>query len=443
MSTLTRRAVLKACLLLAGMPRLVSASSTSAGVNLNEKSPILFSSEDDYLSGGVFDGKGGVILVDRQLTLRNGTFKNVTFAPSAGYKGSGPIFKARNGNVTHDQVSVIGFLGGGCKVISDEDNENNSFIAIGACKYNSNGGLVRCRLAKRANLKLSGVLYVDEENVFSPGDFVWVGDGKFKVEKVFGRSVILEKKYGITKVYHGWYDKAPIGQFVTKDANDKNGIRIGSGGYGWTIDTTNASVECSNNAWFGLFHYSKKYAGLQSIENIKTINNGFCNIGLGFVNAGFVRKCLSSGSGNNGIDIFESKSGVIVSDNVVMDTGVDGIFVGGNGESANVFDNKIKNAARIGLLINGRGNAINGIKVYDNVILNSGMNSLTLTAVGNAEVRDNILDGSSLRPAIFLEARKGVISNEMPKIHNNVVKNSPLGPLGGQHVRLPTFVTTN
>jgi len=145
------------------------------------------------------------------------------------------------------------------------------------------------------------------------------------------------------------------------------------------------------------------------------------------MNDGYVKNCRSEKNGNNGIDIFESKSNVIISDNNVSDNGVDGIFVGGDGETAEVFGNNIINNRRIGLLINDRNSPIRGLFIKNNNIVSSGMNSLTLTGVSSGNVINNTLDGSKIRSAIFLEKRNGMHMEGGINLLDNIISNAMKG----------------
>ncbi|XXD09020.1 right-handed parallel beta-helix repeat-containing protein [Klebsiella sp. R445] len=376
------------------------------------------------------DGGGATILISSPVTLRAGYYSNMKFVPAEGYTGPGPIFVAKNGIVVHENISVSDFSGAGCKVLSKQD-KGNSFIAIGNCSYNRNGDLKRTHLIDSADLRFSSSVKVVDSNLFKKGDYIWIGDGKFKVEHIYDNEVFLERG-GLpniigAKVFSGAYDKCTPGQYVTIDADDRNGIRIGDGGYAWNIDTSKAVLQCSSNAWFGFFHYCKKYFGKQSIENIISDDNGYCNIGLGYMNDGVVRNCTSRNSGNNCIDIFESKSSVYVIDNIISGAGVDGIFVGGNGETATVSNNDVSNCRRIGILINARKNPISKLLVKGNKVKKSGMNSLTLTGVEGGEVTGNAFDGSTLRQAIYLEKRQGLNLTGELVIKNNIIMNSVSG----------------
>ncbi|RKT75611.1 parallel beta helix pectate lyase-like protein [Rahnella aquatilis] len=381
-------------------------------------------------TGQPIDGQGGTIFVSKPLILTQGKYKNINFTPAKGYFGPGPVFFSKDNFVYHENISIIGFAGPGCKVVSSTEGHQN-FKAVGLCRYNENGRLKRTKLIKPVNLKLTNKVFVEDVSEFKVDDFIWIGDGKFKISFINGNQIVLDSG-GISniigpKVFNGGKDNCDVGQFVTLDADDRNGIRIGNGKEAWNIDTTQSKIECINNAWFGFFHYSKRYQGKQIIENIQSIGNGYCGIGLGYMNDGYVKNCRSEKNGNNGIDIFESKSNVIISNNNVSDNGVDGIFVGGDGETAEVFGNNIINNRRIGLLINARNSPIRGLLIKNNNIVSSGMNSLTLTGVSSGNVINNTLDGSKIRSAIFLEKRNGMHMEGGINLLDNIISNSMKG----------------
>ncbi|WP_139811038.1 right-handed parallel beta-helix repeat-containing protein [Pantoea cypripedii] len=388
------------------------------------------------MQGGMIDGSGSTIFVSKLLLLRCGSYKNIIFKPAEGYHGAGPIFYSKNNSVVHENISVVGFSGSGCKVISDADG-HHSFKAIGMCRYNANGDIKRTTLIEDANLAVASHLYVKDASAFNIGDFVWVGDGKFKIEMIDKNKITLERgglpNFISPKVYNGGRDNCLAGQFVTLDADDKNGIRIGTGVESWSIDTSGATIECINNAWFGLFNYSKSYAGTQIIENIKSAFNGYCGIGLGYLNSGRVMNCHSEGNGNNGIDIFEGKPEVTISDNVSIGNGVDGIFIGGNGVTSKVLDNIVSDNRRIGILINSRINSISNVIVSGNEITSSGMNAITLTGVGSGLIKNNTIRGSRLRAAIFLEEKKGLVIEGVINIDNNKISETKKGDVSSNY----------
>ncbi|HHS9478290.1 right-handed parallel beta-helix repeat-containing protein [Raoultella ornithinolytica] len=385
------------------------------------------------VGNGVVDGGGVTVFIKKPIILRAGHYANINFVPGKEYNGPGPIFMANNGKVIHENISISGFSGAGCKVLSSLE-KGNSFTAIGICRYSNNGNLQRTLLTTDSDMRFSSFIIVKKSSMFRAGDYIWVGDGKFKVREVKDNKVYLVMSdlpnIISPKVFSGGYDKCKEGQFVTLHAEDSNGIRIGNGGFGWDIDTSLAKIDCSHNGRSGFFHSCKKYNGKQVVENITAIGNGYINIGMGYMNDGWIKKCVTRDSGNNCIDVFESKGTVSIYDNVVSGSGVDGIFVGGNGESAKVYDNQVSHCHRIGILINARKNPIKNIIIKNNQITESGMNSITLTAVESGDVMDNTLDGSINRQAIFLEKRNGLSLSGVLNISDNNILNAKSGDIG-------------
>ncbi|ADW75175.1 hypothetical protein Rahaq_3584 [Rahnella aceris] len=386
----------------------------------------------DINEGGV-DRNGSIVLVKKPLILHAGHYSNITFYPDAGYFGPGPIFMARNGKVIHNNITVSGFSGPGCKILSDSEI-GNSFIALGKCNYSNNGDLRRTTLTSSANMRFSPSIFVADSSLFKPGDFIWIGDGKFKIREIKGSEILLVT--GVPPniispmVFSGGYDKCTVGQFVTMNGDDKHGIRIGNGGYGWDIDLSQSKIESSHNSGAGFYHACKKFNGKQIIENITSIGNGYINIGMSYMREGVIKNCIARDSGNNGIDVFATSKKVDIHDNIVSGAGVDGIFIGGDGESARVYDNKISNCRRVGILINARLNPIKEVFVKGNMILNSGMNSLTLTGVESGAVNENNLNGSVKRPTIYLERRNGLALSGILNISDNTILNSSSGDIG-------------
>ncbi len=382
------------------------------------------------------DGKGATVFISHPIVLRSGHYANIKFAPAKGYEGPGPIFMARDGKVIHENISVCGFKGPGCKVLSSS-KIGNSFIAIGNCTYSDNGSLKRTVLSERANMRFSPSIKVDDASLFNAGDFVWIGDGKYRVREVDDNHIffVMDGAPNLIspKVFSGAYDRCNAGQFVTLNEDDNNGIRIGDGGYGWDIDTSKATINCSNNGRSGFYHSCKKYNGKQIIENITAVSNGYINIGLGFMNKGWVRNCIAKNSSNNCIDIFESKNSVDVYNNIVSGSGVDGIFIGGNGQTARVYDNHVSQCRRVGILINARTKPIENVYIKNNKVTGSGANSITLTAVESGLVTLNTFDGSIYREAVFLERRNGLSLSGTLNISDNTILNAKTGDVGSNY----------
>lgn len=429
MRAFTRREILVG--LASGVIMSASASRLAFGREVDEGKILNLDMGD-----GAVDGNGATVFIKKPVILRAGHYANIKFVPEKGYAGPGPIFMAKNGQVIHENISVSGFSGAGCKILSSLE-KGNRFTAIGICNYSNNGSLRRTMLTNDTDMRFSSFIVVKDPSIFRAGDYIWIGDGKFKVREVTGKKVYLVMgdipNIISPKVFNGGYDKCEGGQFVTLHAEDNNGIRIGGGGYGWDIDTSRAIIECSNNGRSGFFHSCKNYNGKQVIENINAIGNGYINIGMGYMNEGWIKNCTARDSGNNCIDVFESKSSVSIYDNVVSGAGVDGIFVGGNGESAKVYDNQISHCRRIGILINARKSPIKSILIKDNKITESGMNAITLTAVESGEVIKNTLDGSISRQAIFLEKRNGLSLSGVLNISDNDILNAKSGDIGSNY----------
>ena len=95
-----------------------------------------------------------------------------------------------------------------------------------------------------------------------------------------------------------------------------------------------------------------------------------------------------------------------------------------------MYDNQISNCRRIGILINARSNPIKEVLVKGNMILNSGMNSLTLTGVESGIVNGNNLNGSVKRPTIYLERRNELALSGILNISDNTILNSSVGDIG-------------
>ncbi|MDP1465480.1 hypothetical protein, partial [Klebsiella pneumoniae] len=98
--------------------------------------------------------------------------------------------------------------------------------------YSDNGRKSLTTLSNSVDLRLTNRLEVVDASAFKPGQYIWLGDGKFKIKKIDKNSLFLESgelPYLIgAKVFNGGYDRCMPGQSVIGDADDRNGIRIGN-----------------------------------------------------------------------------------------------------------------------------------------------------------------------------------------------------------------------
>ncbi|WP_241188056.1 hypothetical protein, partial [Klebsiella michiganensis] len=123
-------------------------------------------------------------------------------------------------------------------------------------------------------------------------------------------------------------------------------------------------------------------------------------------------------NGNNGLDIFEGTGDLSVSDGLLYENGVDGLFICGNGTGPKISRIKTRNNLRIGILAYGRSSAPVGFNITDCECINDGLYNICMTGVRSGDVRGNTLGGA--KEAIKVEGRNGLLNPSGITIDSNV-----------------------
>ncbi|HDS9717785.1 TPA: right-handed parallel beta-helix repeat-containing protein [Klebsiella michiganensis] len=383
--------------------------------------------------GRILDGQGLEYTIGSEIVLRCGYFRNIRFAPLAGFSGAAPIcvVNMATGKCIHDSVEFIGFKLTGTKILQSTYIGETEAIFKGVCRYNYNGNLIRTTLTADVNTATAWVIPVADASIFSAEDAVHIGDGRYKILSISGNNITLYNDgTGATLFDSGTRYQHYTGQYVTLNQGyDNNGIRIGNHTQGWNIKVA-GKVEAIGNGWTGFYHDSGEYGGYLEIDGVRASSNGYIGIGLGYANKGYVKNCIAEFNGNNGIDTFEAKQTFAVENNLCVGNGVDNIFVGGNSETAAVSNNTCLNAFRLGILVFGRITAIQGMELTDNKCLGNKFRSITLTGVRLGK----ILGGDAGRAnnySIFIEGREGLSNPEKITIKGVDLYQSSTGDIGG------------
>lgn len=383
--------------------------------------------------GWGLDGQGLEFKVGAEIVLRCGYFRNIRFAPLAGFSGPAPIcvVNMATGKCIHDSVEFIGFKLTGTKILQSTYIGETEAIFKGVCRYNYNGNLIRTTLTADVNTATAWVIPVADASSFAAEDAVHIGDGRYKILSVSGNNITLYNDgVGATLFDSGTRYQHYTGQYVTKNQGyDNNGIRIGNHTQGWNIKVA-GKVEAIGNGWTGFYHDSGEYGGYLEIDGVRASSNGYIGVGLGYANKGYVRNCITEFNSNNGIDTFEAKQTFAVENNLCVGNGVDNIFVGGNSETAPVKGNTCINAHRIGMLIFGRTTAIQGMELTDNKCRGNKYRSVGLTGVRHGKITGGNVGGAA-NWSIFIEGRAGLNNPDKITVSGVDMYQSSLGDVGG------------
>lgn len=379
------------------------------------------------------DGQGMEFQLGAGITLRCGLFRNMKLRPLSSFQGAAPIFvvNMNTGRCIHDSVEVSGFKLTGAKILQSTYIGETEAIFKGICRYNNNGNLIRTTLTADVNTATSYVIPVADVSTFTPEDSVHIGDGRYKILSISGNNITLYNDgTGATLFDSGTRYQHYSGQYVTKNQGyDNNGIRIGNNTQGWNIKIA-GKVEAIGNGWTGFYHDSGAYSGYHEIDGIRASSNGYIGIGLGYVNKGYIRNCISELNGNNGIDIFEAKQTYKVDNNISINNGVDNIFIGGDGETATVSNNTCVNAFRIGILIFGRKNAIHGAELSNNGCRGNKYRSIGFTGVRFGKIIGGNI-GEATNWSVFIEGKSELNNPDKIIIKNVDMYQSTIGDVSG------------
>ncbi|WP_204758324.1 hypothetical protein, partial [Klebsiella oxytoca] len=366
-------------------------------------------------------GFGQVFSVS-SLALISDHIEGVRFTPADGYTGAGPTFKINQvtGNL-YFKGSCKGFTSVGAKFIRG-NYSGIPQLTLDACEFSNNGSLLRTTCVNAVNTASDFVIPVVDATGFVVGDYIWIGDSKCMIAGISGNTITLVNNGSAPTLYSGGTGTGSYkaGQFFTRDGDGKNGATIGEGGTeaGWGLTIQNG-IKLMNNGWFGLFHYVRAKGGTVSIKGkVEGGNNGYCAMGLAYVQGGEISGFKFYGNGNNGLDIFETTGDLSVSDGLVYENGVDGMFICGNGTGPKISRIKTRNNLRIGILAYGRTSAPVGFNITDCECINDGLYNICMTGVRSGDVRGNTLGGA--KEAIKVEGRNGLLNPSGITIDSNV-----------------------
>lgn len=366
-------------------------------------------------------GFGQVFSVS-SLALISDHIEGVGFIPADGYTGAGPTFKINQvtGNL-YFKGSCNGFTSVGAKFIRG-NYSGIPQLTLDACEFSNNGSLLRTTCVNAVNTASDFVIPVVDATGFVVGNYIWIGDSKCVIASISGNTITLVNNGSAPTLYSGGTGTGSYkaGQFFTRDGDGKNGATIGEGGSeaGWGLTIQNG-IKLMNNGWFGLFHYVRAKGGTVSIKGkVEGGNNGYCAMGLAYVQGGEISGFKFYGNGNNGLDIFEGTGDLSVSDGLLYENGVDGMFICGNGTGPKITRIKTRNNLRIGILAYGRSSAPVGFNITDCECINDGLYNICMTGVRSGDVRGNTLGGA--KEAIKVEGRNGLLNPSGITIDSNV-----------------------
>ncbi|WP_447314501.1 hypothetical protein ACNHKA_19025 [Klebsiella michiganensis] len=366
-------------------------------------------------------GFGQVFSVS-SLALISDHIEGVGFTPADGYSGAGPTFKINQvtGNL-YFKGSCKGFTSVGAKFIRG-NYSGIPQLTLDACEFSNNGSLLRTTCVNAVNTASDFIVQVVDASGFVVGNYIWIGDSKCMIAGISGNTITLVNNGSAPTLYSGGTGTGSYkaGQFFTRDGDGKNGATIGEGGTeaGWGLTIQNG-IKLMNNGWFGLFHYVRAKGGTVSVKGkVEGGNNGYCAMGLAYVQGGEISGFKFYGNGNNGLDIFETTGDLSVSDGLVYENGVDGLFICGNGTGPKISRIKTRNNLRIGILAYGRSSAPVGFNITDCECINDGLYNICMTGVRSGDVRGNTLGGA--KEAIKVEGRNGLLNPSGITIDSNV-----------------------
>lgn len=358
----------------------------------------------------------------RSLSLISDHIEGLGFAPVAGYTGAGPTFKINQVTGTlYLKGSCKGFMSAGAKFIRG-NYSGIPQLTLDACEFSNNGSLLRTSCVNAVNTASDFVIAVVDATGFVVGNYIWIGDSKCMIAGMSGNTITLVNNGSAPTLYSGGTGTGSYkaGQFFTRDGDGKNGATIGEGGTeaGWGLTIQNG-IKLMNNGWFGLFHYVRAKGGTVSIkEKVEGGNNGYCAMGLAYVQGGEISGFTFYDNGNNGLDIFETTGDLSISDGLCYGNGVDGVFACGNGTGPKISRIKTRNNFRIGILAYGRTAAPVGFNVTDCECIGNGLYDVCMTGVRSGDVRGNTLGGA--KEALKIEGRNGLLNPSGITIDANV-----------------------
>lgn len=407
-------------------PEMFSSLATST-----DWSPAILAADALATSLGYFlTGFNKSYPIGAYITLTCADIRDIQFVPASGFIGGAPAFACNQatGVLKLHNVLATDFTARGCVAQRGSYSGTPTLIFSGVCKFNNNGGgPTRTTTTAAVNTASDYIIAVADSSVFSANDYVWIGDSKCRVLTIdSGTQITLYNNGSAPTLYSGGTGTGSYssGQYVTKDADGKNGFTINSSsGAGWNISFI-GRPQFNNNAWFGLFQYTNAYGG--SVHGGgEAIDNGYIGIGLGYVSSGELYGCLTTGNGNNGLDVFQCNGKLSIHDNISNSNGVDGIFTGSTDTAPTLRSNTCSSNKRIGILNYGRTTAPSGNVTAFNTCLNNGLYDIQNTGIYGSVIDSNTVGGASV--GIRVEGRNGLANPQSTVISKNQFVNASTG----------------
>ncbi|MBX4818468.1 hypothetical protein J0894_02310 [Klebsiella oxytoca] len=355
------------------------------------------------------------------LSLISDHIEGLGFVPVTGYTGAGPTFKINQ--VTgklYFKGSCKGFTSVGAKFIRGNFSGIPQ-LTLDGCEFSNNGSLLRTTCVNPVNTASDFVIPVVDATEFVVGNYIWIGDSKCMIAEISGNTITLVNNGSAPTLYAGGTGTGSYkaGQFFTRDGDGKNGATIGEGGteQGWGISIQNG-IRLMNNGWFGLFQYVRAKAGTVSIKGkVEGGGNGYCGMGLSYVQGGEISGFTFYENGNNGLDIFETTGDLSISDGLCYGNGVDGVFACGNGTGPKISRIKSRNNFRIGILAYGRTVSPAGFNITDCECTDNGLYDVCYTGVRSFNFSANTIGGAST--ALKIEGRNGLLNPDGVTVSEN------------------------
>lgn len=404
-------------------PEMFSSLATST-----DWSPAILAADALAASLGYFlTGFNKSYPIGAYITLTCADIRDIHFVPASGFVGGAPAFACNQttGVLKLHNVLATDFTARGCVAQRGSYSGIPTLIFSGVCKFNNNGGgPTRTTTTAAVNTASDYVIAVADSSVLSANDYVWIGDSKCRILTIDSATQItLYNNGSAPTLYSGGTGTGSYssGQYVTKDADGKNGFTINSSsGAGWNISFI-GRPQFNNNAWFGLFQYTNAYGG--SVHGgCEAIDNGYIGIGLGYVSSGELYGCLTTGNGNNGLDVFQCNGRLSIHDNISNSNGVDGIFTGSTDTAPTLRSNTCSSNKRIGILNYGRTTAPSGNVTAFNTCLNNGLYDIQNTGISGSVIDSNTVGGASV--GIRVEGRNGLTNPQSTVISKNQFVNA-------------------
>ena len=339
--------------------------------------------------------------------------EGISLRPLESYTGAAGTFTLDQASgELYLNVDIQNFKAYGCKVYRGSYSGIPK-LTLDACNFSNNGSLLRTTCVNAVNTASDYVIKVTDATGFAVNDYIWIGDSKCIILSISGNTITLVNDG--TKPITQWGGTGTgsyaAGQYFTKDGDGKNGIAIGNGGTeaSWDINIING-ITLDNNGWTGLFQYVKAKAGnFYANGDIRARNNGYCGMGLSYVQGGEISGFEFSGNGNNGLDIFETTSELRIHHGKSSKNGVDGIFACGNATAPKISNVDCRENFRIGVLAYGRTVAPVGYSITDSTVMKNGLYDICYTGVRSVVIQGNTLGGAGSW-SLKVEGKDGLLN---------------------------------